>query len=352
MAKGVEDTVFYDYDRLVSLNEVGGDPAVYGISAADFHAANIERQRTHPRAMLASSTHDTKRSEDVRARISVLSEIPEEWKNAVERWSTINRKHKTGEFPDRNTEYFLYQTMLGAWPIGTDRLLPYLEKACREGKEQTNWLAPNEEFEAAVKKFVEAIYKDRAFLDDFEAFLKVLIEPGRINSLSQTLLKFTVPGIPDTYQGTELWDLSLVDPDNRRPVDYALRRRFLAELQHLKVDEIVKRSDEGLPKLWTVQQALRVRRRQESAFGENGEYEPLAAAGAKREHVLAFLRGGKVLVVVPMLPLKIGGDWADTSLEIPKGNWKNVLSGTEVEGGVLRVGLLLSAFPIALLVKR
>ncbi|MCU1293471.1 MAG: malto-oligosyltrehalose synthase [Bryobacterales bacterium] len=351
MAKGVEDTVFYDFNRLVSLNEVGGDPGVFGVLPADFHKSNLERQKTHPRSMLASSTHDTKRSEDVRARISVLSEIPEKWKAAAERWSASNQKFKRGEYPDRNTEYLLYQTMLGAWPIGTDRLLPYMEKACREAKQQTNWLAPNQEFESAVKSFVEAIYKDREFLADFESFLKELIVPGRVNALSQTLLKLTSPGIPDIYQGTELWDLSLVDPDNRRPVDYALRRRLLTELEHLNIQEIMDRSDEGLPKLWTIRQGLRARRKYQAAFGDSGEYIPLSASGPKRDHALAFLRGGRVLVIVPRLPMKLAGDWADTTLEVPAGDWKNVLSGTAVKGGRVAVGNLLSAFPVALLVK-
>ncbi len=352
MAKGVEDTVFYDFNRLISLNEVGGDPGVFGVSQEDFHAANIERQRTHPRAMLASSTHDTKRSEDVRARISVLSELPGEWKAAVQRWSRRNRQHKSGGFPDHNTEYFIYQTLLGAWPIGANRLLPYLEKACREAKRHTSWLSPNEEFESAVKSFVEAIYEDSEFLVDLEGFLQALIVPGRVNSLSQTLLKFTVPGIPDTYQGTELWDLSLVDPDNRRPVDYPLRRRLLAELDHLTVEDITRRSDEGLPKLWTIYQSLKVRRSHQPAFGESGTYTPIRLEGAKCDHALAFLRGEKVLVVVPLLPAKLGPDWEQTSIQVPHGDWENVLSQETLHGGRIDIGNLLRAFPVALLVQR
>ncbi len=351
MAKGVEDTVFYDFNRLVSLNEVGGDPGVFGISPADFHAANIERQKNYPRAMLASSTHDTKRSEDVRARISVISEIPTEWKSCVERWSEHNQSHRTNDFPDRNTEYLIYQTMLGAWPIETDRLLAYLEKACREGKQETNWLSPNEEFEAAVKSFVEQIYKDQKFLADFQDFVNRVIEPGRINSLSQTLLKFTVPGIPDTYQGTELSDLSLVDPDNRRRVDYDLRRRLLFELKNLTPTEILKRSDEGLPKLWLVQQALKVRRMHESAFGDTGTYTPLAVSGEKQNHALAFLRSDSIMVLVPLLPAKLATSWGQTTIAMPSGSWNNVLSGTELRGGVQEIGKILSGFPVALLVR-
>lgn len=351
MAKGVEDTVFYDFNRLLSLNEVGGDPGVFGISAADFHAANLERQKTYPRAMLASSTHDTKRSEDVRARISVLSEIPVEWKAAVQRWSRRNRHHKTEGFPDNNTEYFLYQTLVGAWPIGTDRLLPYMEKACREAKHHTNWLSPNEHFEAAVKSFIEAIYRDGELIADLEDFVNRVLVPGRVNSLAQTLLKHTVPGIPDTYQGTELWDLSLVDPDNRRPVDFKLRRRLLEELPTLSPEQILERSDEGLPKLWTIRQALRTRWDYPESFGEAGSYEPLEICGAKKEHGLGFLRGGKVAVVVPLLPAKLGGMWEDTAVHLPPGRWKDLLSATELDGGTVLLGNLLGTFPVSLLVK-
>ncbi|MDQ2773310.1 MAG: malto-oligosyltrehalose synthase [Acidobacteriota bacterium] len=352
MANGVEDTVFYDFDRLVSLNEVGGDPGVFGVSPEQFHSWCAETQKSHPRTMLASSTHDTKRSEDVRARISVLSEIPDRWKQAIERWSEMNAKHKKKTCPDRNTEYFLYQTMLGAWPIDTGRLLPYMEKACREGKQHTNWLAPNEEFESATREFIEGIYKDEEFLNDFEAFVEELIEPGRLNALAQVLLKFTAPGIPDTYQGTELWDLSLVDPDNRRPVDYALRRTLLGELPHLNANDVWNRINEGLPKLWTIWHALRVRWEHPFVFGNRSDYKPLYARGERRGHLLAFLRGSEVLVAVPRFPMKLQGDWKDTALEIPDGRWKNVLAQSEVEGGAVQLKALLQPFPIALLVKQ
>ena len=351
MAKGVEDTVFYDFDRLISLNEVGGDPGVFGITREQFHRACEEMQRNYPYTMLASSTHDTKRSEDVRARISLLSEMPEKWAEALDRWSKNNEKYKTKGCPDRNTEYFLYQTMLGAWPIATDRLLPYMEKACREGKQHTNWLNPNEEFESATRAFIEAIYEDRAFCPDFEAFVAPLIEPGRINSLAQTLLKLTAPGVPDTYQGTELWDLSLVDPDNRRPVDFALRRRLLSELPHLCAAEVLERSDEGLPKLWTIWHGLRIRRSKANAFGMQGDYKPVRAKGKRRHHVVAFSRGGEVITIVPRLPLHLRNNWGDTSLSI-QGDWHNVLSGATVPAGQTAVQGILDAFPVALLVKQ
>ena len=351
MAKGVEDTTFYNYNRLVSLNEVGGDPGCFGISPAAFHDYCRETQESYPRTMLASSTHDTKRSEDVRARLSVVSEMPSEWRAAVERWAEQNNRFKTEGCPDRNTEYFLYQTMLGAWPIETDRLLPYIEKACREAKQQTSWLSPNKQFEEATRKFIEAIYSNDAFRRDFEAFVQPLIQPGRINSLSQTLLRLTAPGIPDTYQGTELWDLSLVDPDNRRPVDYALRRRLLSDLPKLSIDDVWKRIDEGLPKLWIIHHALRVRGNHPLPFGPEGTYRSLRAAGSKADHLIAYTRGDNVLIMVPRLVLQLNSDWSDTSLEIPPGNWRNHLSGANVSGGKALVADVLGRFPVALFVK-
>lgn len=353
MAKGVEDTVFYSFNRLVSLNEVGGDAGRFGISPEAFHRFCQQAQRSSPKTMLASSTHDTKRSEDVRARINLLSEMPDTWRQAVERWSAINSKHKTRGCPDANTEYLIYQTMLGAWPISLDRVQTYMEKACREAKQHTSWLAPNEAFEKATRGFIDALYNDREFLDDFEPFVRPLIEPGRVNSLSQLLLKLASPGIPDMYQGTELWSLDLVDPDNRRPVDYQTRRSLLAELPRLSAAQVWERIDEGLPKLWTIYQALRVRRRYPASFGERGEYTPLPATGAKAHHLVGFMRGKHVVVLAPRLVWQLAGDWADTQIEIPQGNWHNVLSGRRILGaGKLDLGRLLADFPAALLVKR
>ena len=350
MAKGVEDTAFYTYNRLVSLNEVGGDPGCFGVTPEAFHAYCAETQRSRPHTMLASSTHDTKRSEDVRARISLVSEIPDAWRDAVHRWSEMNAQYKSNGAPDRNTEYFLYQTMLGAWPIETDRLLPYIEKACREAKQQTSWLSPNKEFEDGTRNFIEAIYQDNRFREEFEAFVSRLIEPGRINSLAQVLLKLTCPGVPDTYQGSELWDLSLVDPDNRRSVDYELRRRLLSQTQNLTVEQVCKRIDEGLPKIWTIWQTLRVRREQKAAFTEGG-YTPLYPSGDKADHVVAYMRGEAVLVIVPRLVLTRGGDWGDTTLQIPKARWCDRLSNRTFEGGLVLLANALGSFPVALLVK-
>ncbi|HVW86166.1 MAG TPA: malto-oligosyltrehalose synthase, partial [Bryobacteraceae bacterium] len=267
MAKGVEDTAFYAYNRLVALNEVGGDPGRFSVSIEEFHAYCQERSQRWPRTQLASSTHDTKRSEDVRARIALLSEIPDEWRIAVESWAARNERHKRGGAPDRNTEYLVYQTMVGAWPITLDRLSAYMVKACREAKEQTKWTEPSPEFEAALAEFLGAILEDGEFLRDFESFTSRLNHAGRVNSLSQTLIRMMAPGVPDIYQGTEIWDLSLVDPDNRRPVDYDLRRRLIGEMEGLSAEEIMTRMDEGMPKLWVIRQALKLRREQAACFG-------------------------------------------------------------------------------------
>jgi (1->4)-alpha-D-glucan 1-alpha-D-glucosylmutase len=227
-----------------------------------------------------------------------------------------------------------------------------VEKAAREAKRKTSWLEPNEQFESATREFVEALYRDETFLRDFERFVQPLIEPGRINSLSLALLKLTAPGIPDLYQGSELWDLSLVDPDNRRPVDYDLRRRLLCEILRLDVKQVWSRMDEGLPKLWTTYHALRVRRQHPECFVERGGYMPFRARGPKAAHVVAYLRGASVLAVAPRLIVKLASKWGDTTLKVPDGNWKNELSGEQFASGEIKVSDLLDAFPVALLVKQ
>lgn len=349
MAKGVEDTVFYNFNRLVSLNEVGGDPGRFGVTPAEYHEFCQEIQQAHPKSMLGLSTHDTKRSEDLRARINLLSEMPREWESTLKRWGTANARHKTGGAPDGNTEYFLYQTWIGAWPIAPDRLKAYMEKASREAKAQTSWLNPDEEFEKAQTKFVERLYADREFQADLEAFVQPLIEPGRVSSLAQTLLKFTAPGIPDTYQGCEIWDLSLVDPDNRRPVDYEARRRKLEELSRLTVEEVLKRSDDGLPKLLVTSAALRLRNEMPEAFGSKAGYRPLEANGAKGKHCVAALRDDRVMTIVPRLLWKLRGAWGDTTLQLPDGEWRNIFTGDVTRGGEQKLQDLLSRFPVALL---
>ena len=246
MAKSLEDTAFYRYNRFIALNEVGGDPSRFGIGLEQFHEACAESQRRWPRGLLATSTHDTKRSEDVRARLAVLSEIPEQWSQAVRRWAELNRVYWSAE-PDRNVEYIIYQTLFGAWPISAERMWQYVHKAMREAKLKTSWTKPDEGYEQNVRGFVDAILSDRSFVSDIASFAETLIPVGRINSLAQTLLKLTSPGVPDLYQGTELLDFSLVDPDNRRLVDYELRRSLLRRVKCAKVGEIIKDPRRALP---------------------------------------------------------------------------------------------------------
>ena len=252
--------------------------------------------------------------------------------------------------PDRKTEYLLYQTLVGAWPISQDRLLQYMRKAVREAKEQTSWITPNATFEEALEKFIKALLGDSEFLADLESFLAPLMAPALVTSLSLVLLKLTAPGIPDIYQGTELWDLSLVDSDNRRPVDFEVRRRLLAELANLSAEQIVERSQAGLPKLWTIRQSLRTRNTHPASFGAQGRYRPLWATGPKAAHVIAFQRGEDVITVAPRLVMG-NGTWDATFLEVPEGSWRNQLTGDIVEGGKVEVGALLRRFPVGLLAK-
>jgi (1->4)-alpha-D-glucan 1-alpha-D-glucosylmutase len=351
MAKGVEDTAFYRYNRLVGLNEVGGDPSRFGVSPAQFHRTCDVARTERPFSMLATATHDTKRGEDVRARLALLSEIPRRWADAVVRWAGHNRRHGGRSLPDRNTEYLLYQTLVGAWPIDSNRMLAYMEKAVREAKRHTCWTRPNEDYEKGLREFIVAVMADQDFLSDLEDFVAGLVIPGRINSLAQTLIKLTAPGIPDIYQGTELWDLSLVDPDNRRPVDFDRRRRLLAELDRLAPEDILARMDDALPKLWLIRQALRLRGERPGLFGPQGTYRPMFAHGAKADHVIAFVRGEEAVAVAPRLILGLDGDWGTTLLELPPGRWRNVLTGDAVQGGARRLKTLLARFPVGLVLR-
>lgn len=351
MAKGAEDTAFYCYNRLTSLNEVGGEPGMFGRSVETFHATCAETQERWPQAMLTTSTHDTKRSEDVRARISLLSEIPDRWAEAVRRWSARNEQRRVENRPDRNTEYLLYQTMVGAWPIDVERLTAYMLKATREARQQTNWTSPNGEFERALEVFIAGALEDGEFVADLSSFVDGLRTHGWVSALAQTLLKLTAPGVPDIYQGCDLWDLSLVDPDNRRPVDYALRQRLLGELDHASPEDIWARRDEGIPKLWVIRQTLEVRREHAAAFGPRGQYEPLTALGAKAKHLVAFVRGGEAITLAPRLVVGLADDWAETTVELPEGRWRNALTGDEYAGGALALADALRRFPVALLVK-
>ncbi len=349
MAKGVEDTAFYRYNRLLALNEVGGDPGRFGASSAEFHAAALEMQAAWPTTMLASSTHDSKRSDDVRVRIGLLSEMPDEWAREVWAWRELNEARHSAPTPDRNTEYLVYQTLVGVWPIGLDRLWPFLEKAVREAKVVTNWTDPNEEYEAALRTFVEACLADPSFIRRLDAFVARLAPAWQITSLAQTLLRLTSPGVPDIYQGSELWDLSLVDPDNRRPVDYKLRRQMLERARAADAEQALAGMAEGLPKLWLIQKALAMRARRPELFGPAGAYMPLTARGARADHVVAFARGGEAVIVVPRLVAKLAGEWRDTQIDLPAGAWHDELSGEQLTGGAVPLERLLSRFPVALL---
>ena len=342
MAKGVEDTAFYCYNRFVALNEVGGDPSRFGVRPEEFHARMSEVQAKHPRTILATATHDTKRGEDVRARLAVLTECPSSWTSAVQSWSKHNEQYRSGAIPDRNTEYLFYQTLVGAWPLTTERALAYMEKATREAKTHTSWTAPNQEYETALRRFMERALDDPEFTVSVRGFVDTILTPGRVVSLAQTLIKLTAPGIPDIYQGTELWSLSLVDPDNRRPVDFALRRRLLAEIDGMTPEQALARADEGVPKLWLIQRALRSK--------PEGCYQPLQADGPQAEHVLAFGRGGACITVVPRLAQLLHGGWDETTLALPEGEWRNVFTA-ELHSGRGRIAHLFARFPVALLVR-
>jgi (1->4)-alpha-D-glucan 1-alpha-D-glucosylmutase len=350
MAKGVEDTVFYCFNRMIGLNEVGGAPANDGLTIEEFHAYCAKMHSTFPLTMNTLSTHDTKRGDDVRARLAALTEIPGRWKSALRRWSRMNAGFKTNNYPDRNTEYFLYQTLIGAWPISEERLLAYMEKATREAKEQTAWTQQNREFEDALHNFIQNTLNSSEFTRDLEAMAARLNPAGRINSLAQSLLRYTAPGVPDTYQGGELWDYRLVDPDNRTPVDYELRQSMLSELKRgMHPEEIMQRLESGLPKLWVAHRALTLRSSHPEWFGEQADYQPLQALGAKAAHVLGFVRAGSVAVVVPRWNIKRGDNWAGSTIDVPPGRWRNLLTGDLLQGGRLRIQLLLNRFPVALL---
>ena len=351
MAKGVEDTAFYCYDRLTAMCEVGGDPARDGISVEQFHAYSAKMQATHPFTMTTLSTHDTKRADDVRARLAVLSEMPGEFAETIARWRDMTAKYKKGAYPDANTEYFLYQTLIGAWPIDADRLKAYMQKAMREAKLETSWVANNKDYEDAVAGFIDASLGDAAFVRELEAFVRKVGPPGRVNSLTQTLLKQTGPGVPDLYQGSELWDHSLVDPDNRRPVDYKLRRKLLQKLEGMSVEQVMGGMEEGLPKLHLLRESLHLRREHREWFGPEAEYTPVAAKGAKAQHVVAFLRGRRVLSIGVVHPYTLAGQWGPTTLELPAGRWHNRLTGEQLEGGERTLAELLGGFPVALLVN-
>jgi len=395
-AKALEDTSFYRYHRLSALNEVGGDPRRFGVSVTAFHHGNQERLRRWPHSMLASSTHDTKRSEDVRARLVALSELGGAWDERVRRWRRMNRRlRRTVDdepAPSRNDEYLFYQTLVGVWPLEPpdaaaladlrERLEGYLIKACREAKAQTSWSAPNVGYEEAVLEFVRGVLAaDGPFLADLAAFVAPIARLGLLTSLSQVALKLTSPGVPDIYQGAELWNFQLVDPDNRRAVDYGHRRRLLAALEARATDagalaELARELGEGLAdgraKLYLIWRALALRREHPELF-RAGDYQPLTALGARAEHLCAFARtrGGTVVVTVvgrlfvglvgERAALPLGPEvWDDTAIEVPPGvhRFDHVLTARPVasveDGGKPRLLAreLFADFPVALLVSR
>jgi len=345
MAKGLEDTVFYIYNRLAALNEVGGEPQQFGLSIEAFHERNLDRQRNWPATLLATSTHDTKRSEDVRARMVAISEMPEVWRRSLQRWRLANRRWKRTindlEAPDGNEEYLLYQTLLGTWPVQLSglpeeaataeyigRIQAYMGKALHEAKLNTSWIQPNEEWDAAMHDFVRRILNSSPrskFVPSFLPVVQEIARLGAINSLTQTLLKLTSPGVPDIYQGNEIWDYSLVDPDNRRPVDYQRRREMLESLSASTPHELIQNWPDGRIKMFLTQRVLQLRREHVDLF-QRGEYLALAANGTFAECCVSFARrlGNQwIVVIAPRLSSRLGfppvGErWKDTALELPE----------------------------------
>jgi len=345
MAKGLEDTVFYIYNRLAALNEVGGEPQQFGLSIDAFHERNLDRQRNWPATLLATSTHDTKRSEDVRARMVAISEMPELWRRSLQRWRLANRRWKRTindvEAPDGNEEYLLYQTLLGTWPVQPsglpeeaataeyiERIQTYMAKALHEAKVNTSWIQPNEEWDAAMHDFTAKILDSsprNKFLPGFLPVVHEIARLGAINSLSQTLLKLTSPGVPDIYQGNEIWDYSLVDPDNRRPIDYGRRREMLEALSASGPDELTRNWPDGRIKMFLTQRMLQFRREHVDLF-QRGEYLPLGASGTFAECCVSFARrfGDQwIVVIAPRLSSRTGFPpiaerWKDTTLEFPE----------------------------------
>jgi (1->4)-alpha-D-glucan 1-alpha-D-glucosylmutase len=348
MAKAVEDTAFYCYPRFAALNEVGGDPNQFGISAQRFHQFCQEQQKSWPFSMLATSTHDTKWGGDTRARLAVLSERPQQWIEAVRRWSAMNEKNKSENLPDRKMEYLFYQALVGAWSLSKDRAVAYVEKAAREAKEHTGWQQPVQAYENALQRFVAESMDDKNFMSDVENFVSQIADAGWVNSLAQTLVKITAPGVPDFYQGAELWDLFLTDPDNRQSVDYDQRVKLLKQANKLSAKEAWEQRKSGLAKLWLIRKGLELRRRFES-LATGAKYEPLAIRGTKAEHVLAFMRGGDVITVMTRFVAAFECDWKDTAIKLPTGAWRNYLTDTPVDSG--SIAALTAHFPVALLVK-
>lgn len=316
MAKGVEDTAFYRYGRLLALNDVGGDPSRFGIDVERFHMGCQERARRFPQNLLTTMTHDAKRSADVRARIAVLSWMPQEWRRQVERWFEITETFRAGGSPDDVERYFIFQTLVGAWPIERERLSAYMEKALREAKRNTSWVEQNHEYEHAVLRFCEALYTSETFRQEFEPFVRDLDGPGERAALGQLVLKLTAPGIPDIYQGDELPYRALVDPDNRRPVDWGWRRAMLRRVMGGSPPVHETR------KLFVILRLLGLRARRPQLFA-TGSYEPVATGASG----CTFLRGEDLLVAIALPRAQLGD--ADAAVAAPGGRWRDVLRGEE-----------------------
>jgi (1->4)-alpha-D-glucan 1-alpha-D-glucosylmutase len=337
MAKGVEDTALYRYTRLAALNEVGGDPGRWGRTVEEVHAANLHRAERFPRGLLATQTHDTKRSGDVRARIGALASVPELWRDRVRGWWELNAPLRAGGAPTPDEEYLIYQTLVGAWPLERPRLRDYMTKAMREAKVATGWIEPDEAHEAAVMAFIDGMYASARFVAELEDLLHRVAPLGEAHALGQTLLKLTSPGVPDVYQGDELWDLALVDPDNRRPVDWGLRRRLMDD--ELKAGAAPRRET---AKMHLIRRALDLRARRPEPFA--GAYRPLDAG----PRAFAYARGDAVIAVTPV---RLDGD--GSVLRIPpdlQGPWRNVLTGEDLAlHSSARVGGLTGPLAVALL---
>ncbi len=356
MAKGAEDTTFYRYNRFVALNEVGGEPDAFGMSVPAFHERMADRSVSLPRSMLTTSTHDTKRSEDTRARLLVLSEIPHEWAEAVWSWTTLAERYRTEPWPDRNTEYFVFQTLVGTWPIDEDRLTGYLTKAMRESKEFTSWTATDEAYESAVCRFASAVLDDGEIRASIETFVERISFAGYVNSLVQTTVKLLGPGVPDIYQGCETWSFRLVDPDNRLPVEYADLNRMLDEVDDFDAPQLVAHMNTGHPKLALTRELLKLRTSRSDIFWGDSDrgpkpYEALVVAGQRESDMLAFSRGVDVLAVCPLRYRKNAGRYPQTSVAIPDGLYRNAITGESVTGGSKPVDELLDSFPVCVLVR-
>ncbi|MDT0690627.1 malto-oligosyltrehalose synthase [Salegentibacter sp. F188] len=379
-AKGVEDTSFYIYNRLILHNEVGDSPENFGISIKDFHNKMLQKQKTFPHTLNATATHDTKRGEDARMRLSVLSEFPEEWFQKVEEWRRINGNiRKSDKAPDKNEEYFIYQALIGSLPFDDfdkeeflQRTEDYLQKVMREAKVNSNWSQPDEEHENAVFEFIEAIFNNKEFRKSFDPFWEKIAQLGAVKSYSQVLIKNTVPGIPDTYQGTELWDLSYVDPDNRRPVDYNLRKEILSEFTSLKEenrnDFLKSLKDDfssGKLKFYCLHKVLSARKEYREVF-EKGEYQPLEISGPLENKIIAFARNFEDTTIITIAPVQVKNllkeelmDFDETALrdsflKLPKNeNWKNLFSEKVMENQEkIELKELFQDLPVALLINK